>query len=251
MTGLPATLTVVCAAVAGWLLAGGGRSPAEYRLAALLESPAPAPASGRGPWRAGPCAAVLVAAAPVATACLVLGPVLGLLAGSAVGIAIWWRLRRGDTAVVRRRRSRITAALPVAVDLLTATLRAGATMTDALDAVAAAVGGPLAAELAAVADRLRLGADAAEAWRDVRDPPALASLARALARAARTGAPVAGLLDRHSAECRRAARANAVARSQRTGVLVVLPLGLCFLPAFVLIGVVPLAAGLVDGSAMP
>jgi hypothetical protein len=44
---------------------------------------------------------------------------------------------------------------------------------------------------------------------------------------------------------------RAVARSQRVGVLVVAPLGLCFLPAFVLIGVVPLAAGLVGGLLGP
>ncbi|RCV53644.1 type II secretion system F family protein [Marinitenerispora sediminis] len=251
--GALAALTVVCAGAAGWLLAGAERSPAARRLAALRPAlgsalgSVPRPLRARTPRRVGPAAAVLVAAAPVGTALLVLGPVLGPLVGLTAGAAVWWRLRHGDTAAARLRQARITAALPVAVDLLTAALRAGGTMTGALDAVAPAVGGPLGAELAAVADRLRLGADPAAAWRDVREPPALAALARTLSRAARTGAPVAAVLDRHSAECRRAIRAHAIGRSQRAGVLAVLPLGVCFLPAFVLIGVVPLAAGLLGG----
>ena len=42
----------------------------------------------------------------------------------------------------------------------------------------------------------------------------------------------------------REARVDAAA--QRAGVLVVLPLGLCFLPAFVLVGVVPILLGVLD-----
>ena len=36
----------------------------------------------------------------------------------------------------------------------------------------------------------------------------------------------------------------AEARAQRAGVLIAAPLGLCFLPAFVLVGIVPLVATL-------
>ena len=47
-------------------------------------------------------------------------------------------------------------------------------------------------------------------------------------------------------ERERAQRAQEVA-VRRIGVFVVIPLGLCFLPAFLLIGVVPIVAGLVSG----
>jgi pilus assembly protein TadC len=50
---------------------------------------------------------------------------------------------------------------------------------------------------------------------------------------------MAGALGRVAADLRAARRADAEAAAQRLGVLVVLPLGLCFLPAFLLTGVVP------------
>jgi hypothetical protein len=46
-------------------------------------------------------------------------------------------------------------------------------------------------------------------------------------------------LDRQADELRAARTAAAEAAARRVGVLVVLPLALCFLPAFVLAGVVP------------
>jgi pilus assembly protein TadC len=48
-----------------------------------------------------------------------------------------------------------------------------------------------------------------------------------------------GALGRLADDLRAARAARAEAGAQRLGVLVVLPLGLCFLPAFLLTGVVP------------
>ncbi|GAA3729458.1 Flp pilus assembly protein TadB [Spinactinospora alkalitolerans] len=242
-------MAVAAAATAGWLLTGDGRSPAERRLAALRPEPRPTPA--RPPRRPGPVVRGLVACAPLCTLTLILGFPVGVLLGAGAGGAIWWRLNRADSGAVRERRARVVVGLPIAVDLLAAGVRSGSTMTDALDAVAGAVRGPLGTELNGVAERLRLGADPAAAWQELREPAELAALGRTLARAARTGAPVADVLERHSTDCRRAAGARTLALSQRLGVLVVIPLGLCFLPAFALIGVVPLAADLVSGLALP
>jgi hypothetical protein len=65
-----------------------------------------------------------------------------------------------------------------------------------------------------------------------------------LSRAAEGGAPVAAAVSRLAADARADARARGEQAARRVGVLAVAPLGLCFLPAFVLLGVVPVIAGL-------
>ncbi|HEY0888763.1 MAG TPA: type II secretion system F family protein, partial [Nocardioides sp.] len=95
--------------------------------------------------------------------------------------------------------------------------------------------------------RLRLGADPAVVWQVFASEPALAPLGRTLARAHRSGAPVAGSVERLADDLARAARAEVEDRARRVGVRAAVPLGLCLLPAFVLIGIVPLVGGLTAG----
>jgi len=66
-----------------------------------------------------------------------------------------------------------------------------------------------------------------------------------LAVAASAGAPVAELLRAAAEESRRLALARAAERSERLAVALMLPLGTCVLPAFALLGVVPLLVALV------
>jgi len=66
--------------------------------------------------------------------------------------------------------------------------------------------------------------------------------------AARAGAPVAELLRAEAARMRRVARAEGAARAAALGVRLMLPLGACVLPAFVLLGVVPLLVSVVSGT---
>ena len=139
----------------------------------------------------------------------------------------------------------LTAVLPLALDLLAACLAGGAAPVEAVSAVAAAFPGPCGTRLQRVAAALRLGSPPAEAWASLgsgRD--AAGAAARALARAAEGGAPVAAAVQRVAADARRHQHAQAQRRAARAGVLAVLPLGLCFLPAFVLLGVVPAVVGL-------
>lgn len=241
-------VVVTLAAAAGWLLTANRSTPAD-RLAALCAAPGRPPAPSRPPPRPlGTPLRVLASCAPAGTLALIAGPIAALLVGLPAGGVLWWRLGRTEIGGARQRAARVVAALPLAVELLAAALRAGSTMPAALDAVTDAVRGPLGAELAAVAERLRLGADPAAVWRSLAQPEELAALGRALARASTTGAPVADVLQRHADDLRAQARSRTVATAQRTGVLAVLPLGLCFLPAFVLIGVVPMAAELLTGT---
>ena len=46
-----------------------------------------------------------------------------------------------------------------------------------------------------------------------------------------------------AADLREEDRASAVARAHRAGVWAMAPLGLCFLPAFICLGVIPVVAG--------
>ncbi|MFC4563999.1 type II secretion system F family protein [Nocardiopsis mangrovi] len=230
------------------LLTGSSRAPVRTRLRALP------PGAERARNRNGRSRGALLRVVPILpalTLALIAGPVVGILVGIPVAGVVWRRLARDVSGPGDQERARMVAELPMAVDLLAAGLRAGCAMPDALAAVTRATRGPLGAVLGEVADHLRLGADPGTAWGRVAGPPDVTAVGRVVARAADTGAPVADLLHRQAAEIRAGARNRALARSQRLGVLVVVPLGVCFLPAFVLIGVVPLAAGLISGLMTP
>lgn len=67
-----------------------------------------------------------------------------------------------------------------------------------------------------------------------------------IALAARAGAPVSELLRAEAFRLRRVARAEGAARAAALGVRLMLPLGACVLPAFVLLGVVPLLVSVVS-----
>ncbi|MDX8033898.1 type II secretion system F family protein [Lentzea sp. BCCO 10_0856] len=124
-------------------------------------------------------------------------------------------------------------------DLLAACLEAGLPVPTAIQAVAMK-------ELSQVAELLRLGADPVTAWAPALDRPETAALARAARRTARSGAALA----RQAAELAERTRAEATneaeAKAQKAAVAVAAPLALCFLPAFLCLGVMPVVLGLAD-----
>ncbi|WP_433228259.1 type II secretion system F family protein [Actinomadura formosensis] len=180
-----------------------------------------------------------------------MGGLTGGVIGALVAVAVWFSFGRVGNAERRRRRARLIADLPVAVDLLAACLRGGAPWHDAVAAVADAVGGPLGDELRSVSVQIRLGADPAEAWLALTREPMLAPLARTAVRATSTGAALAPSLSRLARDQRRVARTEAAAKARAAGVRALAPLGLCFLPAFVLLGVVPAIAGIASTILLP
>lgn len=139
---------------------------------------------------------------------------------------------RHDLALLR--------ALPGAVDLLAALLRAGLPDSAAVRLAAAAAADPLGDLLTAVARRRALGADPATAWRSAASEPVLTGLASAMARHAESGAGVAAVLDRLAADTRQEYFARAQAAARAASVRTVLPLAVCFLPSFFLLAVVPI-----------
>lgn len=154
-----------------------------------------------------------------------------------------------DRLRARTDREGAYADLPLALDLLACALRAGQPPSTAAAAVANAVRGPVGATLLAVARAADLGAPADIAWQPLGRLTSMAAVARTAARAAESGTRLANELAQIAADLRAREAAATDARVRRAGVLVVLPLGLCFLPAFVLIGVVPIVIG-VAGSVL-
>lgn len=140
------------------------------------------------------------------------------------------------------RRRLLARDLPGACDLLGVCLPAGVPVSGAVAAVVDATGGPLAEELRAVAAMYRLGAAPRDAWRAA--AAELQPLGRVLVRAGESGSSVAAALAALAAEARASDHAATEERVRRAGVWVLAPLGACFLPAFVCLGVVPLVLGI-------
>jgi len=149
--------------------------------------------------------------------------------------------------MARDRMGDVRTAVPVAdvaavIDLLALTLRGGVGLLEAMEAVAACVGGPLGLHLRTVAAAGRWGVEDAAAWASVPSPwqPA----ARALRMAATAGVPPADALAGAADEVRRTEQQRLEVATATLGIHIVLPLGLAFLPAFLLTTVVPIVLAL-------
>ncbi len=273
---------VIAAAVcaAGSLLAvGTGRSLARSRLARLgtrtsrdpmawPRAPAapgsrlardpmawPRAPGGRSRWHKAVDKAVLArlgaAALAGGAAALVVGGLAGLLAAGLVGPVVARMLSRLQPRAERLMQEQLAAVLPLAVDLLAACVTAGTPPGDALTVVARAVGGPFAVRVEPATSALTLGADPMVAWDALLADPVLAPLARAMAATGRAGTAPGPQLARLAADARDTARRQAQARARSLGARAAAPLGLCFLPAFVLVGIVPLVAGVASTAFQP
>ncbi|GAA1914003.1 hypothetical protein GCM10009737_14150 [Nocardioides lentus] len=223
-----------------------------------LAGPRPARAAGlrRPPAAAGPPPArrdllrrlrLGWAACAGAGAWAVVPGALAPVAALAVAAVVWTVASRAEPSGARRAREAARRDLAALVDLLAGALVAGAPPGMAVQVVAEALPGPAADRLAAVRLRLDLGVDPAQVWSDLADDPVLAPLGRTLARAHASGASVADGVSRLAEDLDRQARAEIEDRARAVGVRAALPLGVCLLPAFLLLGVVPMVAGLVGG----
>jgi Flp pilus assembly protein TadB len=225
------TVPMICGAVALLLVipmaAGHSAGRRLTRVARISASP---PVGNRP--------ALLAMAAGLAVAGLV-GRWWAIPLGLVAGLGVHRILGRRQPAEDRATRRRAGADLPLCADLLAATLRAGVPVDRAAAAVADALGGPLGERLERTARSLRLGADPAEAWAHLADVPGAGRLGAAAVRSSTSGGALAGALTRVSEDLRSDRSVAAEAAARRAGVLIVLPLGLCFLPAFLLAGLVP------------
>lgn len=237
-------LTVVLVALAVLVALPRDRRPAERLVPLRRASPPAGRVVGARVAARARHAAGLVAGVAVA---LLLGGPVGAALGAAAAALLPRALGRLEPAAVRQQRRRLEADLPLALDLLAACLAGGATLPGAAQAVGAAFEGPLGDRLVRVSRALAVGSPPEEAWAALAPEPddPLAPVARALVRSARSGAPVAAAVVRVADQARAAARSRGERAVRRAGVLAVGPLAVCFLPAFVLVGVVPVVVGLV------
>lgn len=177
-----------------------------------------------------------------------------LLAAPVVGLGLWWWLGRLDDGDVMRRRQLLAEQLPEVLGLLVSALSAGAPTRVAVAEVAAVSPAESRALLETVGSHLRVGRSEQEAWQQVADDVVLAPVwgrpARDLARNATSGSAVIAVLQVHAQEARAELRSQVEKQARTVGIRSVLPLMTCFLPAFVLVGVVPIIAGLL-GTYLP
>ncbi|MER5432896.1 type II secretion system F family protein [Streptomyces sp. NPDC002588] len=221
---------------------------ARRRTAELL-APGRAPDPPRGALRDA-VREWLPAAAVTGVGWVVIGGITGIVAGAAGAVGLWRLRRRRDAAdPVRQADARLAARqLPLAADLLSACIVAGAGPVLAAQAVGEALGGPVGEGLARGAAEVRLGGEPATAWRRLASAPGAEALARLLEQAGVTGLPASGPVARLAADTRADWTRAATARARRAAVMVAAPVGLCFLPAFIAIGVLPVVIGLAGGA---
>lgn len=130
----------------------------------------------------------------------------------------------------------------LALDLMAVLVEAGLGLIAALALLGEHL--PGAGPLRAVAAHLLLGADWRTAWRCVPADGDLTELGRELRFAHSTGAPTAALLRATASALRRTRRRRAEQAAARLATHLVMPLGLCLLPAFLCLGVIPLVLAL-------
>lgn len=137
-------------------------------------------------------------------------------------------------------------AVASTLDVLAVCLSSGMAMPIAAAAVSCSAPKTLAGILRRAADLLHLGADPDTAWTpppgiENSDHEALMRLAR---RSASSGNALALGVSQIAEHTRQNALHCAQSAAQRASVFIAGPLGLCFLPAFVCMGIIPVVVGL-------
>lgn len=159
--------------------------------------------------------------------------------------AMPWALPAEPRRTRRRAGHEPPASVDPAVlcDLVDAALAGGAAVPRVLTALGRANGGPVGEALRISGTSLLLGATWGEAWSKA--PAELAELVHSLEPAWTDGTDPGPAVRRAAGAIRMRRQREARETAAALGVRLVLPLGLCALPAFVLLGVVPalLSAG--------
>lgn len=167
-----------------------------------------------------------------------------------VGSMVWPPRRAGAPGSLGRARGRSrrarrddpSATVPEAMELLALALLGGGSLGAAVRHVALVLPEDRSQELSRVGLALHRGVDPAAAWADA--GPAWAAAQRCLDLAAVAGVAPGPALRQAASDLRRDAIADVEVATARLGVRLVLPLGLAFLPAFVLTTVLPLVLAL-------
>ncbi|MCV7239146.1 type II secretion system F family protein [Mycolicibacterium celeriflavum] len=173
-----------------------------------------------------------------------------LLAGALLVGGVDGRVRLRGTAIASPAmpdagRSGDPLAFASALDVLGACLHSGMAVSSAAAATAPSAPPHLARLLLRAADLLALGADPSTAWATPADADRHAdALLRLARRSASSGTALAQGVTELASRSRDDAADAARAAAERASVLIAGPLGVCYLPAFLCLGIVPVVAGL-------
>jgi len=118
-------------------------------------------------------------------------------------------------------------------------LKAGLPLLPALANVATLLTSSLKSDIEKVYSLLLLGAEPKQAWGVLVDDPQLGSCARAIARAQLEGRSLAVVVDRMITEVFEKSLTRSKERVKSLSVKLALPIGLCFLPSFLIGGIGP------------
>ena len=139
----------------------------------------------------------------------------------------------------RRRRQQLIMEVPQALELMAACLGAGLPARTACAAVVGTFGGAVADDLGQVLALQQLGVPDVAAWRTLCDHPQFGLAAADLARSVESGTSMVEGMRHYAATAREARRSELQVRARTVGVRSVLPLMMCFIPSFLLLGIVP------------
>ena len=183
------------------------------------------------------------AVAGVGIAAVVGGPI-GIAIGALAGLAVRWGLSRLDTEDHQARRDQLLRQAPDAVDCLASCLAAGSPLWPAMRVVGAAFGDPVGGILTRAVERHALGSTAAETFAEFLQEGPMAHVGRVLIRSSESGGALAEALIGCGQRLREERGTHLEVRAKSVGVRVVAPLTLCFLPAFMLLGIVPIVGSM-------
>jgi Flp pilus assembly protein TadB len=165
------------------------------------------------------------------------------------GIALSFAAAAGTFVLLRRLRNRsapqtVDGALPLVLTVAALLLRSGTPPGTALAAAARSCRSTSRIACEQVERRISMGEPPLRAWSALGELPELAAVGRAAVRAADSGAALANAWESTSDRLRADRRLAAEVRARKVGIRVLAPLGLCFLPSFICLGVVPMVIGL-------
>jgi hypothetical protein len=220
-----------------------GRTPARHRDAQPVGT---RPMIGGGTTKALP----VVAAIATAMSAVLLAGRPGAMVALPLAVGAGWLVAELPSRAKAATQLPEARSVAFVVDLLAGVLAAGSPPELAIERVAAAVAEHGSTSLrraveplGRVGRLLRLGSEPAVAWASLDPVPGYRPVADSGRRCAASGARLAGALAAAADDLRARHQAEALARAERVGVWSLLPLGLCFLPAFVCLGVLPVILG--------
>ena len=215
------------------LVGAGGAARARHMSTGRMRGLGDRPRRVRRQWRS----AVVLAASVMLGIVSVPLAVLPWLVG-AIGKVVAKR------RTVRGLRQQVVLGLPDTIDLARIVITSGATVTETVEVLAARAPEPFAGAFTAAATEVRQGVRLVDALPTVTNQvgESARGIVRALQTGERDGVSVAPLLERVRVEALRVRRHELEVAARRLPVLLLFPLVVCVLPAFVLLTVVPLLA---------